>query len=106
MNALVYSGVDENAEYFKGLQGNDLDSQIKLFSEDLVQAWDMLTYAFETATSVEGRGLRLLPCYHESESRYDDVDGGFFMVENADQMSPAGKAFLAHIRHSGWVCYG
>lgn len=90
----------------------DLSEKIELarysdFTEELDvvgKAYARLQDAFQAKTK-----LSLSLDYHDSEndgSRYDNVDGWFWIVEGVTTLTPAGKKYSKFIAHSSWVYYG
>lgn len=58
--------------------------------------WNNLCVAFRQATTVGNSCFDLNIGYHDKDSdgdRYDEVDGYFFSVDGAYQLSPAGEKF-------------
>ena len=76
--------------------------------ERIGAAWKRLAEAFTEATTVEGAGLELNPRYHDPDhgDRYDEVEGGFFHVEGAYRLSPAGRKYAREIRRRRFVEFG
>jgi len=70
---------------------------------EVEDALDLLEKAFYTAT-----GLTLSVGYHSSDDgdRYDDVQGFFFSVEGAYQLSPAGERNKEKIERKFFVTFG
>ena len=81
------------------------------FGEEVGRAFDALVAAFERITETSGASLSLELGYHDindNGDRYDstEVCGGFFFVEGAEALTPAGERFKDHIHFAQWVEFG
>ena len=67
-------------------------------------AWQRLADSFKRATAVDGSGLELHTQYQDPDNTdfCNEVDGGFFHVEGAYQLSPAGTRYIDRIQR---VCF-
>jgi hypothetical protein len=76
------------------------DDAVRQTIEGIEAAWKNLAGSFTRVTTVEGKGLELQPCYRDAEygDRDDEVEGDFFHVSGAYQLSPAGKKYADKIR--------
>ena len=73
------------------------------------KAWNDLVVAFRYATATGNSYLTLELGYHDSSDegdRYDDVDGYFFHVNGAYELSPAGKKCEKMIDRKFFVTFG
>lgn len=98
LNTLEKSDV-EVAEFARESQygGGDWD-------EPVGDAYDALTEKFKSET-----GLELEIAYHSSEdegSRYDDVDGVFWVVGGVYMKTPAGEKYKNRITRAFYVTFG
>lgn len=64
-------------------------------NDKILSAWNLLVNTFERVTMPDHKteGLILGIGYHEKEDRNDEIDGIFFSVDNAYELTPAGKKF-------------
>ena len=86
----------------------DDDNAIEQAITQIESAWKKLADTFTKTTTVDGAGLELQPCYHDSDDgdRYDDVEGGFFHVGGVYQLTPAGTKYAEKIERLGFVEFG
>lgn len=101
-------------DLFSDIESDEAVDREELTEVDFQQAaeveaaWKALSEAFTKATRVGESFLTLHPCYHnsgENGSRYDEVDGSFYAVEGAYQLSPAGEKFQDKFEHRTWVSF-
>lgn len=101
--------------FAKAAQFNDYDSLLEIGTgsmkdidtalKQIKRAWNKLRADFKKNTE----GLTLHIAFHDQGdegSSYDDVDGVYFCVGNAYQLTPAGKKFKRHIKRAFFVQYG
>ena len=69
--------------------------------ERMEELYAALLKAFKTKTE-----LTLITCYHDAESRGDDLDGGSFAIEDAYQLTPAAERLKDKIERKHWVTRG
>ena len=79
-------------------------------ADELMKLFVSLNEAFEKATAVGGKGLTLCPC-HASDAEADGegaklVDGGFFHVEGAYDLTPAGRKFRKRFTRVFYATFG
>ena len=94
----MFKGEDLDMESFAQLvECQDLDETAEM-------VYDLLCDDFEEKT-----GLTLGLGYHDKQDegdRYDDVDGSFWWVGNAYELSEAGKKYEKEINRKCYVSFG
>jgi hypothetical protein len=107
----------EYADFMKALKAADVDfdsfaqSLNNTEDEELSKKFAYLCASFYEATkdASSGKGLLLNVGFHdktEEGDRYDEVDGGFFAVGGAYEMTPSGKQFAKQIKRKFYVTFG
>ena len=86
----------------------DKDEDFQNWIKSTKKCWKDLLLAFSKATKVGMSSLRLYIDYHSSDdgSRYDEVEGAFFAVDQAYELTPAGKKFQKAIERKLFVTFG
>ena len=82
------------------------DSGQKMIARNAMKS---LAAAFKKATKVGKSGLTLWAQYHsqaDEGDRYDDVDGGFFSVDEMYCLTPAGKKIHKMVERKFFVTFG
>lgn len=89
---------------------NQFDNEIAFHKavESAKKCWDALLASFSKATRVGMSSLRLYIDSHSYDdgSRYDEVEGAFFAVDKAYDLTPAGKKFQKAINRKFFVTFG
>jgi hypothetical protein len=75
---------------------------------EVQSAWDALRQAFAAATAVGESRLELSLGFHDPEEggAYDEVEGVYWHVYGAYQLSPAGQKYERNIERKHFVVFG
>jgi hypothetical protein len=93
-------------EDWKGIRWDSLEWDFDGDVQTVETLFNSLKTAFEKATTVGDKGLRLSFVYHEAENRGDELNGYAWEVGNVYQWSPAGEKFHQHITRLFWTNFG
>jgi hypothetical protein len=82
----------------------DYEDDCDDFTDSIKKLFTSIQDKFKEVTDLE-----IIPGYHDRESSgdiYDNIDGGYFIVDGVTEFTAAGKKYQNEIQKSFWVGWG